>query len=180
MKWLIGSLIAVTASCVGGMTLAEDAPGIPDKIIKEMNYFVGTWKAEGKVGNEMQTGGITLRWAPAKGGKKVCLIGRFSYTTGDETRSGTNIIGWNAARKCIEDRGFNDLGGSGTLYWFPKSDTLLKGEIIHIQDGEEIHAKANLVKRGDNEIVIESVTDDGEVSRVEYTRVERKRKQRKE
>ncbi len=47
-------------------------------------------------------------------------------------------------------------------------------------DGEEINSKADLIKKGDSEIVIESVTDDGEVSRVEYTKVERKRKQRKE
>jgi hypothetical protein len=149
-------------------------------MIKELDWFVGTWKAEGKVGDEKQAGGITLRWAPTKDGKKVCLIGRFSYTTGDETRSGTNIIGWNTAKKCIEDRGFNDLGGNGTLYWFRESEEHLRREIVHVKDGEEVHAKADLIIRNDSELVIESVIDDGEVSRVEYTKVERKRKQRKE
>ena len=173
-------LTAIAASCIGTVALADEGTGIPDEIIKEMDYFVGTWKAEGNVGGKVQTGGITLRWAPMKDGKKVCLIGRFSYTTGDETRSGVTLIGWNAAKKCIEDRGFNDLGGNGTLYWFIESATKWRGEIVTVMDGEEINSKADLIKKGDSEIVIESVTDDGEVSRVEYTKVERKRKQRKE
>ena len=173
-------LLSAMAALVGSEAFADDKPGIPDEIIKAMDYFVGTWEAKGNVGDKVRTGGITLRWSPTKDGTKVCLIGRFSYTTGDETLSGTNIIGWNAAKKCLEDRGFNDLGGSGTLYWFPKSEHLLKGEIIYIKDGEEVHAKADLVKKGEAEIVMETVTEDGEVGRVEYTKVKKERKKRKE
>ena len=136
MRRLIILLIAVAVSCIGAVAVAEEKPGIPDEIITEMDWFVGTWKAVGNVGDKKQTGGITLRWAQTKGEKKVCLIGRFSYTTGDETRSGTNIIGWNSAKKCIEDRGFNDLGGNGTLYWFVESDKKWRGEIVHVVDGE--------------------------------------------
>ena len=180
MKCSIIAVVVMAVAFLGNVTVAEEAPGIPDEIIAELDWFVGTWKAEGKVGNQKQTGGITLRWAQTKDGKKVCLIGRFSYTTGDETRSGANIIGWNVAKECVEDRGFNDLGGNGTLYWFIESATKWRGEIVTVMDGEEINSKADLIKKGDSEIVIESVTDDGEVSRVEYTKVERKRKQRKE
>ena len=169
-------LLIVVLSLSETAIFADDKPCIPDEIIKTMDSFVGAWKTEGKVGDEKQTGGITLRWSPTKNGKKVCLVGQYSFTTGDETMTGTNIVGWNSAKKCIEDRGFNDLGGSGTLYWFPKSENLLKGEFVHFKDGEEVHAKADLVKKGDAEFVLESVTEDGEVSRIVYKKVERKRK----
>ena len=181
MKRLAISVIAIAVSCIGVAAVADDdKPGIPDEIIKTMDSFVGAWKTSGKVGDKTQSGGITLRWSRMKNGKKVCLVGQYSFTTGDETMTGTNIVGWNSAKKCIEDRGFNDLGGNGTLYWSPKSENLLKGEFVHFKDGKEIHATADLVKKGDAEFVLESVTDDGEVSRIVYKKAERKQRRAKD
>ena len=179
MKWLIGLLAVLTASCIGTSAFAQKGTGIPGEIVQELNWIVGTWKAEGKVGDDTQTGEFACRWATTKSKLGVCLIGRFSYTTGDETRSGVTLIGWNAAKKCIEDRGFSDTGGNGTLYWFIESDTKWRGEIIRVVDGETIKAKADLIKKGDSEIVLESESEDGEVSRVVYKKVQRKRKQKK-
>jgi hypothetical protein len=173
MKRLIISVVTAAFSLGGAVTVAEEAAGIPADIIKELDWLVGTWKAEGKVGDEMQTGGFTCRWAKTEGKKKVTLIGRFSYTTGDETRSGITLVGWNAAKRCIEDRGFDDLGGNAALCWTVESATLWRGNVTIVQDGQTVTAKADLVKKGPSEFVYEAEMDNGDVARIVFRKVKK-------
>jgi hypothetical protein len=154
---------------------AQDA-SIPDEIIQELDGLVGTWKSEGMLGGEEQTGGFTCRWARSEGKKKVCLIGRFSYKTGDAVRSGVTLIGWNAAKKCIEDRGFDALGGNATLLWSIQSPTLWKGDVTIVEGGETMKAKADLVKKGPSEMIYEAEIDNGETARVVFRKVQGARK----
>ena len=125
---------------------ADETAGIPDEMVEVFDGFVGNWKVEGKIGDKERTGNVTLRWERTENKKKVCLIGRFSYVTGDETRSGVTLIGWNADRKCIEDRGFDGNGGNAVLYWNVETPTHWKGEIIATGDGKTVTAKADLIK----------------------------------
>lgn len=179
MRQLSIALVAAAVAVVGfhHAAAAQDA-AIPDEIVKELNGLVGTWESEGKLGGEEQTGGFTCRWARSEDKKKVCLIGHFSYKTGDEVRSGVTLIGWNAAKKCVEDRGFDDLGGNATLLWRIESPTLWKGDITIVEDGETIKAKADLVKKSPTEFVYEAELDNGDTARVVFCKVKTERKKK--
>ncbi len=172
--------LAATVFVIAGLHHVADAQeaAVPDEIIKELNGLVGTWESEGKVGGEEQTGGFTCRWARSEDKKKVCLIGNFSYKTGDEVRSGVTLIGWNAAKKCIEDRGFDVLGGNATLLWKIESPTLWKGDITIVEKGETITAKADLAKKSPTEFVYEAAMDNGDTARVVFRKMKTERKKK--
>ena len=146
--------------------------------MKELDYIAGTWETEGKIGEKEQTGGFTCRWARTDDKKKACLIGRFSYKTGEEVRSGVTLIGWNAAKKCIEDRGFDANGGNGVLYWTVKTAKEWQGEVIMVENGKEVKSKAVLIKKGPSEVVMESESEEGEASRWVFRKVKQERKKK--
>jgi hypothetical protein len=170
------AVFAVSVACLPQTALSQEASGIPDEIVKELDSLVGTWESEGKVGDKEQSGGFTCRWARTDEKNKICLVGRFSYKTGDEVRSGTTLIGWNAAKKCIEDRGFDANGGNVVLYWKVKSPTQWQGEVVMVEDGQEVKSKAVLIKKGPSEIVMESESETGEVARFVFRKAKRERK----
>jgi hypothetical protein len=172
--------LAISAAFPSQTALAQKAGGIPDEIVKELDSLVGTWESEGKVGDKEQTGGFTCRWARTDEKKKICLIGEFSYKTGEEVRSGVTLIGWNAAKKCIEDRGFDANGGNVTLYWKVESSTQWQGEVVMVENGKEIKSEAVLIKKGPSEIVMESERETGEVARFVFRKAKRERKKKAE
>jgi hypothetical protein len=170
----------MTAIAVAGIlqiATAQD-PAIPDEIVKELNGLVGKWESEGKVGGKDQVGGFTCKWARSEDKAKVCLIGHFSYKTEGEVRSGVTLIGWNAAKKCIEDRGFDVLGGNARLLWKIESPTVWKGDISVVEDAEAITAKADLVKKSPTEFVYEAEFDNGDTARVVFRKVVTERKKK--
>jgi hypothetical protein len=99
------------------------------------------------------------------------LVGRFFYKSGDWTQSGMNLIGWNSVKKCMEDRGFDANGGNATLYWTVKSEKEYQGNYVMVENGKEVKSKAVLIKKGPFEIVIESESETGEVSRFVFRKV---------
>ena len=179
MRCLSIALALTAAILVGNVTVAQEPAGVPENIVKELDYLVGTWNAEGKVGDDESTGRFSCRWARLKDRKKVCLIGNWSYTVGGKTEIGANIIGWDAVRKCIEDRGFSDQGGCATLRWTVKSPTEWRGEVHDILDGEEIEAKAEITKKGNSEFVYDAKTSTGETIRWVFRKVATERKSRR-
>jgi hypothetical protein len=180
MKRLSIFLVVVTfaATCFPKTAPAEEASGIPDEVVKVFDDFVGKWEAEGKIGDNAHSGIFTCRWARTEAGKNVCLIGKFSYETGGEERSGVNLIGWNSAKECVEDRGFNANGDNATLYWTLESPNHWRGEIIAARGDETITAKADFIKKSESEWVMEAEYDNGDVSRVVYRKVKRERKKK--
>ncbi len=164
MRGLTIAVVGVAVAFLGNVAFCQDKPGIPDEIIKELDSLVGTWKVEGKIGNKVQNGTYKCWWGRTEDKKKACLVGRFSYT-GASTRNGMNLIGWNATKKCIEDRGFDVNGGNATLYWTVKSPTEYQGEFVFVENGQEVKSKGVLIKKGPSEIVMESESAAGEVSR---------------
>ena len=173
---LLIAMLAMSAACLPTTALAQKAVGIPGEIVKELDSLVGTWESEGKVGDKEQSGGFTCRWARTDEKEKICLVGRFSYKTGDEIRRGITLIGWNAAKECIEDRGFDANGGNVVLYWKVKSPTQWQGEVVMVEDAKEVKSKAVLIKKGPSEIVMESDRETGEVARFVFRKAKREKK----
>ena len=174
------AVLAISVACLPQTALAQEASGIPDEIVKELDSLVGTWEAEGKIGDKKQSGEFTLRWARTDDKKKICLSGRFLFVVdGKETR-GVTLIGWNAGKQCIEDRGFDANGGNGVLYWKIDSPTLWKGEAIDVANGKTVTGKVNLVRKSDSEFVFEAEYENGDVSRSVLRKVKREPKKKAE
>ncbi len=171
MKRLAVPLLVVAVAFLGNGAFGQEATGIPEEIIKELDGLVGTWQIEGKVGGKDQTGSYTCWWGRSEDKKKACLVGRFSYKSGDWTRSGMNLIGWNSVKKCIEDRGFDANGGNATIYWTPVSETEMRGVVLMVGNGKEVKLNATLIKKGPSEIVTESKGENGEVARFVFKKV---------
>ena len=124
MKRLTIALVVMAVAFLGNAVFGQEAAGIPDEIIKELDGLVGTWTVEGQdrrqgadrrvhlpVGYELRTR------------RRCCLRGRVTYTTTEMTRAWRHLLGWNAAKNCIEDRGFDANGGNARLLWTVKSPT---------------------------------------------------------
>ncbi len=172
-RWAI-PFLAVAVAFLGNLAFGQEAAGIPEEIIKELDGLVGTWQIEGKMGERKETGTYTCWWGRTVDKRKVCLVGRFSYKSGDSIRNGWNLIGWNAVKKCIEDRGFDANGGNVTIYWTPKSVKEWQGEFIMVANGKEAKSKATLIKKSPSEIVTESESGKGEVARFVFKKVSEK------
>jgi hypothetical protein len=173
MKRLTIPFVVAAVAFLGKLAFGQEPAGIPAETIKELDWLVGTWEVAGKIGDKEQTGGFTCWWARTEDKRKCCLIGRFSYKTDGKTRSGVTLIGWNAEKKCIEDRGFDANGGNDTLLWTTKSPTEWEGQVLMVEDGRPVKSKAVLVKKGPSEIVMESESEAGEVSRFVFRRVKK-------
>ncbi len=178
MRCLAIALVGAAVAFLGNVAFCQEKPGIPDEIIKELDSLVGTWKVEGKIGNKEQNGTYKCWWGRTEDKKKVCLVGRFSYAGSESMRNGMNLIGWNATRKCIEDRGFDVNGGNATLYWTVKSPTEYQGEFVFVENGQEVKSKGVLIKKSPSEIVMESESATGEVSRFVF-RIDEKEEEKK-
>lgn len=174
----IALLLVAVITCLDKVAPAQEANGIPQDIVATLDSIVGTWSVEGNVGDKKHSGEFTLRWQRTEDNKKVCLLGRFSFVTGGEPRSGVTLIGWNAANKCIEDRGFDANGGNGVLYWTIESPTHWRGETVAARDGETMTGKSELIKKSDSEYVMESEYDNGDVSRIVLRKEKRQRKKK--
>lgn len=171
-------VMAFATACIHKPAPAEETSGIPDEVINQLDSFVGNWESEGKIGDKERTGRFNCRWARTDEKEKICLIGEFSYKTGEEVRSGVTLVGWNTTKKCIEDRSFNALGGNATLLWKMESPTHWRGDIIMEESGETTKAKADLIKKSDTEFVMEAEYDNGDVARSVYRKVKRERKKK--
>jgi hypothetical protein len=171
-------VLALAATCLQKTASAEEASGIPDEIVKQLDGLVGTWKAEGKIGDKQQTGEFTLRWERTDDKKKICLFGRFLFVVDGKESRGVTLIGWNAGKQCIEDRGFDANGGNGILYWKIDSPTLWKGELIDFADGKTVTGEVYLVRKSNSEFVFEAEYDNGDVTRSVMRKVKRERKKK--
>lgn len=165
MKRFTIPLVVAAVAFLSNEILGQEAGGIPDDIIKELDAFVGTWSVEGKIGEKEVTGTCRLRWVRGEDGKNCCLSGFGKYTVDGKTKTFASLMGWNAAAKCIEDRGFDTEGGSGINIWTVTSPGTWKGELRMVENGKEATAKSDLIVKGRTEIVMESQSETGEVAR---------------
>ncbi|MHB0960086.1 MAG: hypothetical protein ACYC0X_19875 [Pirellulaceae bacterium] len=165
MKRFTIPLVVAAVAFLSNAVFGQEAVGIPDDIIKELDVLVGTWKVEGKIGEKEVTGTCMLRWVRGEDGKKFCLLGRGTYKVDGKTKTSASLMGWNAAAKCIEDRGFDTEGGSGISIWTVTSPGTWKGELRMVENGKEATAKSDFIVKGPTEIVMESQSETGEVAR---------------
>lgn len=148
------------------------ADEIPKKILGEMEYFLGSWEAEGKENGEDSTGTFSSVWAVSPDGEKCGLVGKYCYRTGDEVRTGQNLIGWDRETGQFIDFGFNTTGGHGILAWTRKSPTKQTGKVLRVGKGTEVVGKVALEKKGPRKLILERELKTGESARYVFQKVD--------
>ncbi len=58
MKRLSIALAVTTAILIGNVAIAQEQTGVPEEIVKELGYLVGTWRFEGKLGDDVMSGTV--------------------------------------------------------------------------------------------------------------------------
>ena len=72
------------------------------KGLQELQYLVGTWQYQGRIGDERVEGMWSTRWAPGK----HCLIQQSSRSEGHQTVRSAGIIGRDATAERVIERAF--------------------------------------------------------------------------
>ena len=147
MKCFTIPVVVAAVAFLGNVILGQEPSGIPENIIKELDSFVGTWRVEGKIGDKEVTGTCTLRWVRTEDDGKICLSGRGTFQIDGKTQHVATLMGWNAANKCIEDRGFDAEGGSGINYWTVTSPGTWQGEIRRVNNGREVESRRSSLSK---------------------------------
>jgi hypothetical protein len=164
----LGITVVLLATNLGH---CQEQSEIPDEVLKNFRYFVGSWKTTGKVGDVTSEGTWAARWGKGKN----CLVRESSYTDDGEMMFGTGLIGWDAAKKCIVEYAFWTNNESYTLLWTLQADGNLDGTLMGVEEGKEFSAKCKVVKNSPSEFVYESKDVSGDDIRVVFQKVPRQK-----
>lgn len=134
--------VVVAASVVVGQA---NEPGVPTKILKELEYVVGDWSYEGKEdGKVVYSGTWSVRWAPGK----HCVIGSWSGKGLEGMVQGTGVMGWDVAKKQIVQFSLSSLGEHAMDRYTVTSSTQWEGESTGVNNkGKPITSKLRLEKK---------------------------------
>jgi hypothetical protein len=137
MKMLAVALTVTSVLLGSGLAFGEEPVETPKEILKELGYLVGSWKTEGRTGDEKSTGTWSARWAQGK----HCLIEQSSYTQAgeDQPRISAGVIGWDPIKKRITHHNFWSNGECYSLRWAVKSPTEWEGELVGVEEGVPVH-----------------------------------------
>jgi hypothetical protein len=135
---------------------------VPDEILRELNYMVGTWKAEGKVGEIAVQGKWSTRWAPGK----HCLMRESSVDIEGVMVTGIGVIGWDPAAERITEQVFFDNNDAALLKWKVLPSGEWEGTLTATQLGQPIERTVKLIKKGSGEMVYLEAASENEESRI--------------
>ena len=141
-------------SAHGGEHARQQQVNVPKGILKGLQFFVGTWKTKGRVGDTSITGTWSAGWA--RGDR--CLIVQASYddAVAKQQFAVAEVVGWDAARKQTTHHKLRSNGECYTLRWTPISQTELAGKLIGVERGQIFTTKAKIVKKREDQFVYES------------------------
>ena len=142
---LSASALMVAAS----LTLAQ-ADGMPSNYehLKDLDYFVGQWKAEGTASNGSEYTVLrSYKWIL----NKNFLSDELVIRVGDrQVWASMGLFGWDPSEKKIKSGSANASGGLGQVTW-TKHDDGGTGEYSGIAaDGQEVSAKHAIVGTGED------------------------------
>jgi hypothetical protein len=170
MRSVVTPLVAFVVAATLVPAYGQEQTEVPGDILAELDYFVGTWQIEGRIGEKQLKGTWSTRWARGK----HCLIQQSSETVEGEAKPAmsTGVCGWDPAKKRITHHVFWSDNTCYTLRYMVKSPTEWEGEVTGVGGGVEFTAKNKLVKKGPDEFVYESRNSDGEEIEGVFRKVE--------
>ncbi len=94
---------------VGSLAQAEEPNSIPKKVLKELDFMVGTWETE------MMEDGVTVgkatgerKWAPGE----YCLAFTWAMELKGKKMEAIGISGWNEKGKAVVEHWYGSDGSS--------------------------------------------------------------------
>lgn len=124
---------------------------IPSDVLTEMQYLVGDWTMEGKVGEELHKAKFSHTWSSSR----LSVHCDWVWSGPPETRKASQIIGWDGGTRELVVVEFGSDGYSGTTRYKIKSPGVWEGHALYSgpEAGEGFKASVRLEKRHQNEWV---------------------------
>jgi len=129
---------------------------VPADVLAEMEYLVGDWTMEGKLGEELHKAEFSYRWAPSK----ICLNCDWVWSGPTKTSKASQITGWDGGTQELVTVEFGSETYTATVRFKKKSKGVWEGQGIWSapEPGGGFKAAVRLEKRNENEWV-ETATD---------------------
>ena len=169
--WLV---VGATVFLAAGISTAQEQKKVPDEILSELQYLVGSWEVSGRAGDAKINGTFSARWAKGK----HCLITEDTFVDADQTEAvlGAGVLGWDPVNKRITHGGFSSDNNAYLNWWKVTPSGDWEGQVRGTEDGVESTAAFKLTKQGKNKFLFESKTPDDQELEVVYTKVPRQKK----
>jgi hypothetical protein len=126
------------------------SPEISQQAKAELDFLVGTWTIEGRVGDQKFQGEQQVKWAPGK----HCLIENWTGALGEMKVHGTAVIGWEVDEGQIVDTGFIDTVGHRTIRWTVANDKVWEGRMRGFLLGKKAETAVRLEKKSPRQFVV--------------------------
>jgi hypothetical protein len=122
-------------------------PALPANIAKELEFFLGEWKAQGNQAGKTLTGRWSAKWAP----QKQCILLNALFTLDGEEAHGTGISGWDNSKEEVVTRTFYSNGVVEDIRYKLASPGVLKGVHTVSAKGKSLKADCEVRAKQPNE-----------------------------
>jgi hypothetical protein len=148
LTWI--GIVAATTFLLGSACLGQQPPRTPEEVQKELAYYVGEWTIEGKEGDLLVKGNMTMQWSRGE----HAVFGDWKATIGDKPTQYAFVDGWDSTTGWITEQGNLSGGEVGVGHWRKVSETLRKAEFKSMLKGVELREKATLEIQGADTITV--------------------------
>jgi hypothetical protein len=141
MSLRIAALAVIALALLGPSQANSQERKVPSNVLKQFEYFVGDWVAEGAtLDGQKAEMTIKVTWAPGK----HMLFFDAHWSQPDIKSLGSGIFGWDAEEEKIHTSEFWDNNVYHHRHFTIKSEKVLEGEEFAgvITDGKPIRCKA--------------------------------------
>jgi hypothetical protein len=120
---------------------------IPPEIVRELDFFVGSWTLQGEGARGPMTSSWNIRWAPGT----HCLIVEYRRTEPDKVVFGNGLWGWDSGSGEIVYHAQYSDQGLEHIRIKRNTQGVLKGRYTGSLDGKQVSASCVLRKEGPNQ-----------------------------
>lgn len=147
------SMILVKSGANWLIELAEEReilpPSDPVSALTELEWMIGSW-ADQSEEVQVQT---QVRWSP----NGAFLIRSFSYESGEESRKGSQVIGWDPRAQQIRSWAFYSDGSFGEGWWSKSGDEWLVKSTQTLADGSVASGTYVMKPEGDDAMTVQLI-----------------------
>lgn len=123
---------------------AQEAMPVPEDVVKELQFFVGDWKAEGTTVDSKLDARFSASWEPGK----HCVLVRYAGTIGYTPFYATELYGWDNSAKAITVTSFFSHGVLEDIRYKRVSEAKYTGTYKGSAWGEPFEAECSIEKDG--------------------------------
>jgi hypothetical protein len=139
--------VLLAASIVAGQV---ENVGVPAKVQKSMEYYVGYWEAEWEEDGETHKSMMNVRWAQGK----HCTIINYRERGPEGISRSTIISGWHPGEEAVVDTIHDADGAYRQDLWTIVSETVEEATSTGVtKDGKRVKGKVRIEKMGRDKFI---------------------------